>query len=105
MKLYQALDVPPSFVDELAESGIIYHSGRLIVDCGVENGPAFFTFSFIAILAVETEERVTISRWPTVGTCMCTLHARFCLGFQGIYDCTAGAISLCQFSTCQASSG
>ena len=91
MKLYQALDVPPSFVDELAESGIIYHSACF--DRRLWSGKltcVFFTFSFIAILAVKTEERVTISRWPTVGTCMCTLHARLCLGFQGIYDCTAG---------------
>ena len=85
---WTALDISPDLSSMLAERGVFWKDGKLLVNCACKDDPDIIPWLYNALMTVFRFKKFSTSRWLTVGTSMRTLIAACALGIRHLHQFT-----------------
>ena len=88
LAFWTALDVPPDLSSMLAERGVFWKDGKLLVRIAFKDDPDIISWLYNALMTVFRFKRFSTTRWITVGSSMRTLVAACALGIRDLHHFT-----------------
>ena len=88
LAFWTALDITPDLSSMLAERGVFWKDGKLLVSCACKDDPDIIPWLYNALMTVFCFKRFSTSRWITVGSSMRTLIAACALGIRHLHQVT-----------------